>query len=232
MGRKLDANLKEGDEMIPVLGVPVLGNHERLMKALKSVDAEVEHLVIVDQSGTDWRPEKPVWAKNMHVFNFPFPMGVAASWNLMIKATPHAPYWVFINDDIEFNPGVLAHLGAVADGNRSAIVMTESARFSAFAIGEGVVLTAGLFDENCHPMYYEDTEYLNRLWHFGLPLIEIQGRIAHDESSTIHKDGWQPKNLITFPRIGAYYEDKKARGDYTPGHYNLQTRRDNAWENL
>ena len=215
--------------MIPVLGVPVLRNHERLQRALDRIDYPVERLVIVDQSGIEnWRPEKPDMVQNMTVLNFPHAMGVATSWNLMIKATPFAPYWLFINDDVVPQAGSFKILAEAA--RKDAVVIPTVARFSFFTIGEEVVEKAGLFDEGFFPMYYEDTEYMFRMQRFELPIIEIQCPVHHDQSSTIMADGFAPKNDITFPRLGQYMGNKIQRGDFSSGEWKLRIRRDNSWD--
>lgn len=215
--------------MIPVLGVPVLKNHERLQRALDRIDYPVERLIIVDQSGIeDWRPEKPEQVENMTVLNFPHAMGVATSWNIIIKATPFAPYWLFINDDVVPPAGAFKTLADAA--RRDAVVIPSVARFSFFTIGDKVIEKAGLFDEGFFPMYYEDTEYMFRMQHFGCPIEEILCPVHHDQSSTIMADGYGPNNAVTFPRLGQYMSDKIQRGDFSAGQWSLRTRRDNSWD--
>jgi GT2 family glycosyltransferase len=215
--------------MIPVLGVPVLKNHERLQRALERIDYPVERLVIVDQSGKEnWRPEKPAMVTHMTVLNFPHAMGVAPSWNIIIKATPFAPYWLFINDDVVPQAGSFKILAEAA--RTDAIVIPTVARFSFFTIGEEIIKDVGMFDERFYPMYYEDSEYLNRMAGFQRPVIEIQCPVHHDTSSTIHADGYAPKNNITFPRLHEYYMSKISRKDYSEGGWSLKVRRDNSWD--
>lgn len=215
--------------MIPVLGVPVLKNHARLQRALDRIDYPVERLFIIDQSGIDgWRPEKPEPVKNMTVLNFPHAMGVAPSWNIIIKATPFAPYWLFINDDVVPQAGSFKILAEAA--RRDAIVIPSLARFSFFTIGDEVISKVGLFDEQFYPMYYEDTEYLWRMSVYKQQVIEIQCPVHHDTSSTINADGYADKNAMTFPRLGYYLQEKVRRQDFTPSNWTLETRRANSWD--
>ena len=215
--------------MIPVLGVPVLRNHERLQRALDRIDYPVDRLVIVDQSGIEnWRPEKPAMVNNMTVLNFPQAMGVATSWNIIIKATPFAPYWLFINDDVVPQAGSFQILAEAS--RKDAIVIPSVARFSFFTIGEEIIRDVGLFDEKFFPMYYEDTDYLHRMSRYQRPVIEIQCPVHHDTSSTINQDGYKDKNAITFPRLHEYHVAKIFREDYSEGGWSLKVRRANSWD--
>lgn len=215
--------------MIPVLGIPVLQNHARLQRALDRIDYPVERMVIVDQSGNpDWRPEKPPMVQNMTVLNFPHAMGVATSWNIIIKATPFAPYWLFINDDVMPQAGSFKILAEAS--RRDAVTIPSVARFSFFTIGDEVVEKTGLFDEGFFPMYYEDTEYMFRMQHYQQHIEEIACPVHHDQSSTIMADGYAPKNDITFPRLGQYMSDKIQRGDFSSGEWSLKIRRANSWD--
>jgi len=45
----------------------------------------------------------------------PYGLGANGAWNLIIKATPHAPYWVLPNDDSHFEPGALEKIEAEVD---------------------------------------------------------------------------------------------------------------------
>lgn len=215
--------------MIPVLGVPVLQNHARLQRALDRIDYPVERLFILDQSGDpDWRPEKPAMVKHMTVLNFPHAMGVATSWNIIIKATPFAPWWLFINDDVMPQAGSFKILAEAA--RRDAIVIPSLARFSFFTIGDEVISKVGMFDEQFFPMYYEDTDYLFRMTANKMEVVEIQCPVHHDTSSTIHADGYADKNAITFPRLGHYLHQKNNNGDFSEGRWTLETRRANSWD--
>jgi GT2 family glycosyltransferase len=215
--------------VIPVLGVPVLKNHARLQRALDRIDYPVERLVILDQSGIEnWRPEKPAMVQSMTVLNFPHAMGVAPSWNIIIKATPFAPWWLFINDDVVPQAGSFKILAEAA--RNDAVVIPSVARFSFFTIGDEVIKRVGLFDEQFFPMYYEDTEYLFRMQAYNMEVVEIQCPVHHDTSSTIHADGYAEKNSQTFPKLYEYLQRKVGRQDFSEGRWTLETRRANSWD--
>ena len=218
--------------MIPVVGIPVLKNHGRLQRVLDSIDYPIDKLVILDQSGiNNWRPKKPELVNELIVWNFPHAMGVATSWNIIIKGTPFASHWIFLNDDIIFPPGSLQILAENAAANTDKIVIPGIARFSAFSIGEGVIEKLGLFDELFFPMYYEDTDYLHRCWRTQTPILEINCPVVHETSSTINVDGYSGKNSVTFPRLHDYHMWKIQNGQYNAGAgWSLKVRRDNSWD--
>ena len=219
-------------EAIPVVGIPVLQNHERLQRVLDSLDYPIQRLVILDQSGKkNWKPIQPECVEELIVWNFPHAMGVATSWNIIIKGNPFASHWIFLNDDIIFPEGSLAKLAEQARLNTDKIVIPTIARFSAFSIGEGVISKLGLFDELFFPMYYEDTDYLHRCWNTNTPILEIDCPVHHETSSTIHKDGYEGKNAVTFPRLHNYHMWKLQNARYDAGDgWSLNVRRENAWD--
>jgi hypothetical protein len=158
-------------------------------------------------------------------------MGVATSWNIIIKGNPFASHWILLNDDIVFPAGSLAKLADEARLNTDKIVIPSIARFSAFSIGEGVIAQLGLFDEQFYPMYYEDTDYLHRCWRNKVEILEIDCHVEHETSSTINKDGYGEKNSFTFPKLLKYHTWKLENERYDAGDgWSLTVRRENAWD--
>lgn len=219
-------------EAIPVVGIPVLQNHERLQRVLDSLDYPIQRLVILDQSGKkNWKPIQPECVEELIVWNFPHAMGVSTSWNIIIKGNPFASHWIFLNDDIIFPAGSLAILAERARQNTDKVVIPTIARFSAFSVGEGAIEKLGLFDEQFFPMYYEDTDYLHRCWFHRVEILEIDCPVHHETSSTINKDGYAQKNSETFPRLYNYHMKKLQDGRYDAGDgWSLKVRRENAWD--
>jgi hypothetical protein len=86
--------------MIPVLGFCTLKRFDLADRLLASIDYPVEHLVVVNNSGSrTWQPKKPELVKHLWHIEVPFGLGLVGAWNLIVKATPYAPYWVLVNDD-------------------------------------------------------------------------------------------------------------------------------------
>ena len=158
--------------MIPVFGVAVLHEQAHLTRMLESVDVPVADLVVVDNSVGGMRlPDVP--AERVWHLRFPSNLGVATSWNLIVKSTPFAEWWLIANADVWFEPGALRRL---ADRMPERGIVTRPHPFShcsAFALTEATVADFGLFDEYFHPIYYEDTDYLARLEHAGEPVHRI-----------------------------------------------------------
>jgi hypothetical protein len=89
----------------------------------------------------------------------------------------------------------------------------------------------GLFDESFYPAYWEDIDYERRVRAAGIPVLQSNIVVNHDNSSTINSDPeLRRKNDRTFGANHAYYADKVKRGDVTAGTWSLTTRRANSWD--
>lgn len=151
--------------MIPVLIVPTLSNYSGLQAMLDSIDYPVGHVIVVDNGERCPDMFCPA-ADRLSIVHLPANIGVAASWNLGIKLTPFANYWLFASDDVTFNPNKLALLpeigpmGIVQDWSHQ-----REATFAAFSISEDVVRSVGLFDEYYWPGCGEDKNFIARCKH-------------------------------------------------------------------
>jgi len=187
---------------IPVLGVPYVSQSGLLRKLFESIDYPVDRIIVVDNSerGEAHVPEGAVHISARHN------LGVAASWNLVIKAAPRAPWWLIVNADVEFERGDLCRLaGSILGG--PAIYQMDG--FAAFAISAEAVQTVGLFDENFVPAYYEDNDYHRRAVLLGVPVIQVPSRLRHAGSMVIRgSDHFRSENNRTFPLNGDYYRRK------------------------
>ena len=150
--------------MIPPVIIPVLNRFDLLEECISSIDCEVEHLLIIDNSGKYSIPSG-LYSGKVTVLNMPSNMGVAGSWNLGIKSFPFAPYWIIASNDIRYASGQLQKL---ADYSSPDVVVKTSQAWSSFSIGSNVIKKVGLFDENYHPAYYEDNDYETRMRRLGL----------------------------------------------------------------
>lgn len=214
--------------MIPVLGVPVLNRPDLLHRMLDSIDYPVADLLIIDNGDVfpAWEPVEHV--ERTHVIKMPTNLGVAASWNLIVKALPFAPYWLIVNSDAWFPPGSLQRFHEAA---RSDVLLLSGGAppWCAFALGDDVVATVGLFDEALHPAYCEDDDYTRRVMHAGMDVANTRIPVDHDNSSTL-KGGYGERNAHTYPANQAYFGDKVMRDDYGPGGWDLTRRRDLSWD--
>lgn len=191
-----------------VVGVPVLNRADLAARMVESVDVAARLVVVVNGRPDSIVPHvAEAVAANPAVVDVDWVvparnLGVAASWNAIIRTHPEAPRWVIVNADITFAAGDLAHVATVEGPGVWCLK-----EFAAFALTPDTVDTVGWFDENFHPIYYEDNDYRRRCQLAGVPVVDIESGAKHLTSSTIHSGFWG-HNQRTFPQNGAYYRDK------------------------
>ena len=215
--------------MIPVLGFCTLKRFDLADRLLASIDYPVEHLVIVDNSGTQtWQPKKPDLVKKMWVIQVPFGLGLVGAWNLIIKSTPYAHYWLMVNDDAHFKPGALEMVNAEVD--EQAINFLDCVPiWSAVAFGQGMIEKVGLYDENFYPLYFDDNDLERRIDYHGVNKNYIDAKVFHDNSSTL-KAGFEMANSKTYIANQQRYTKKQIEADYSAGEWSLKVRRENRWD--
>ena len=215
--------------MIPVLGFAVLSRFDLADRLLQSIDYPVEHLVIVNNSGKkSWTPKKPDSVKELWHIEVPYGLGANGAWNLIIKSTPHAGYWVLPNDDSHFEPGALQ---VIAENVRTDAFnfVKVSPKWSCVVPGEGAVMKAGLWDEKFYPIYFDDDDYEWRMRQLEIKFNNIDAKVHHDNSSTL-KSGFNEVNAKTFGRNKSLYTNKMAAHDLGVRGWSLKVRRDNRWD--
>ena len=211
--------------MIPVLGFAVVSRFDLAQRLLDSIDYPVEHLVIVDNSGSQtWQPKKPTQVKNLWVMQMPYGLGLVGAWNLIVKSTPYAPYWVLINDDAYFEPGALKTIAEQA--RRDAVGHPEiNPKWTCIVLGESVVDRVGLYDERFYPLYFDDNDYERRVNLAGVEQYSISAIIHHDNSASINHE----RNNQTFKNNQALFI-KKAEAKDNSWTWTLESRRANRWD--
>ena len=214
--------------MIPVLGFATLKRFDLAQRLLDSIDYPVEHLVIVDNSGTNtWQPAQPEKVKNLWMIRVPFGLGLVGAWNLIVKSTPHAPYWLLVNDDAWFGEGALDIIDQ--DANPDGLCFPHiNTDWSCIVLGQKVVEEVGLYDERLYPLYFDDNDYERRIRKAGLPVRRIDAIVHHDNSSSLK--GNELKNNKTYGRNQALFESKVLNDDYSEGNWSLKIRRANSWD--
>ena len=218
--------------MIPVLIVPVLNRPDLLHRMIASIDHPVGDLVVIDNgrctATVDHWPTNR-YAQRIHRLAMPSNLGVPASWNLGIKVTPHAPWWLIVNSDAWFPAGSLARFAAIKSGG--VVLSDASPPWACFALHDEAVAQVGLFDEGFYPAYFEDLDYARRLHAAGLPVVETDIPVHHDNSSTIAADpALMARNGATWEANRVHYQRKVDTGDLTEGHWSLQRRRGLSWD--
>lgn len=211
--------------MIPLLGVPILNREDLAARMVASIDHPVAELLVVVNS-----PEKPkvvdvLWqaaADNDHVrtvsFSQPsFNLGCGGSWNHIVRHRPQGPWWLIVNADIVFGPGDLARLDEAMQTDEAQLATVFE--FGAFGLNTACVDRVGWFDENFHPMYYEDRDYEYRMRLAKVPYVKLESGTTHDTSSTIHSSPRLfTRNEETFRLNGAYYATKWGGSPYQERH--------------
>ena len=225
----LDAIPERTIRVIPVLGFATLSKFDMAQRLLDSIDYPVQKLVIVDNSGKKaWIPEPNDCVQELWTIRLPHGLGANGAWNLIIKTTPFAPYWVIPNDDAWFEPGALQTIAENVDPQKFNFVDINP-KWSCVVPGEGAILTAGLWDEIFHPIYYDDDEYEWRMNMLGVEFNHIPAKVHHDNSSTL-RSGYNEKNNKTFSRNRSMFTNKVASNNLKEMGWQLKVRRDNAWD--
>lgn len=215
--------------MIPVLGFCTLKRFDLAERLLASIDYPVEHLVIIDNSGTKtWQPSKPELVKNLWFIQVPFGLGLVGAWNLIVKSTPYSPYWLLVNDDAWFEPGALEIIAEQV--NPFALNFLEiNTAWSAVVFGEGMIERTGLYDERFYPLYFDDNDLERRVNYHNVPINHIPAKVHHDNSSTL-QSGYTQQNNKTYVNNQRLFDQKAKENDYTPGNWDLTIRRANRWD--
>lgn len=198
-------------------------------RLLNSIDYPVENLVIIDNSGKkQFEPKVNDNIKNLWLIQVPHGLGANGAWNLIIKSTPHAPYWVIPNDDSWFEPGALQTIAENVDTTKFNFVDVQPI-WSCVVPTEGSVARAGLWDEAFHPVYFDDDDYEWRMKQLGVEFNHISAKVNHDNSSTL-KSGYDERNSVTFKRNQQLFRNKMVSNDTGNRGWSLQIRRDNRWD--
>ncbi len=211
---------------IPVLGLPILNKPDLMLRMLESVDYDVERLYIIDNGGVV-SPDmvRGFRANNVHISNPGYNMGVGPAWNAIIKANIQAPWWLITSNDLTFSPGCLERLYDDMENNTgphlSRIVIGNEDwgnHFGAFALNAAAIDLIGWFDENIQPIYYEDTEYIDRIEAakgLGFTVSDVVSKTHHDGNAS-WKDSASLKvaNSRTWDLNRDYRDEKRGTGEY------------------
>ncbi len=229
MAEVLVADFESVAQVIPVVGFCTLKRFDLADRLLRSIDYPVGDLVIVDNSGLGtWDPIKPDSVARMWVIRVPCGVGLVGAWNLIVKTTPYAPYWVLVNDDAWFESGALETIAKEVD-TEALNFLDITPPWSAVVFGEGMVDKVGLYDERFYPLYFDDNDLERRVKHHGVAIKTIQAKVHHENSSTL-KSGFEVPNSRSFANNQRLFNQKQVDGDYTQGGWSLAARRANRWD--
>jgi GT2 family glycosyltransferase len=205
--------------VIPVLGIPVLNHNDLLDTMLRSIDHPVKKLYVVDNGGTV--PHDMAYDHLPHIFraDVGYNVGVAASWNLIIRANMHEGWWLICNNDLTFEPGVLDRLvqdveSHLDEPNLSMVMMGNEPwgnHFGAFAVNDHAIDTVGWFDENFHPIYFEDTDWKRRAKACGIRMSVVKSTTYHIGNASWKGDHERSVDNERSWRYNTQYYDEKWR---------------------
>lgn len=167
--------------MIPILGIPIVNGFHWLQRLIDSIDFPIDTVVILNNNSDDTeltnnleqlqRNNHNLNINQIKICNLPGNIGVAASWNLIIKSNINSSYWLICNNDIGFTTGLLKAFYDQAQNTDIGIIHGSGGDFGdgsydIFLIKDWVVQEIGLFDENLYPAYCEDADYIMRIHNY------------------------------------------------------------------
>ena len=190
-----------------VVGVLVCTTTKWIKKQLASIDYPIENYIIINNNAKCLAHEldiivskKHKFIKNMLVYHMPYNLGCAEGWNTIIKSFLFSPYWVILNDDVSFMPGFLEELHNSTENNKDAgfihgkpcylPYLYNFGSFDMFLIRDWVVKEYGLFDINYYPAYFEDFDYIMRLYNKPIKIInKLTHGYLHGDTSDYNISG-------------------------------------------
>lgn len=151
------------------VGIPTYNRFDLLAASVAAWRAAVEppaYLLVVDNSAGRCPPvggaQLIVPRRNL---------GVAASWNLLLKLTDPLPC-VLANDDLAISPGTPTLL---LDSAHHACCTLAGHGFSCFLPRRDVLADVGSFDEQFWPAYFDDSDWQWRFRLKGYEFCDVPG---------------------------------------------------------
>lgn len=192
---------------IPVIGVPIVNGVHWLKRLINSIDYPVKNLLIINNNGrgqldndlnqiiNDGHP----LIEKIHLCNMVCNFGVSGSWNFVIKSYLMEPYWIIVNHDIMFTPGLLKKMNDEALNSDAGMIHAkksidyDSGCYDLFLIKDWVVEKCGLFDENFYPAFCEDVDYLIRAKRENIKttILNIDYLHGEDKYETTGSQTWR-----------------------------------------
>lgn len=152
-----------------ILGVPTYRRYDLLKLMLASVESGTvvpDYCVIVDNGGALVEAELPTTRMKIIVERPGKNLGVAGGWNSVMRhaeiRSEKPVHTLITNDDIVFGQKTIENMIALAT-DENVIVASYGESFSCFMIGLRLYARVGQFDEQFHPAYFEDNDYVRRM---------------------------------------------------------------------
>ena len=205
---------------------------ELLQAMLDTVDEPIDRIYVVDNGGVlrDQHIRWPWDTNRIHVADPGYNLGVARSWNEIIRANVDANWWVIACNDIRIQEGSLGQLRSImeqsTDPTLCRVVMGNEAgwgnHFGLFGVNAALIDTVGWFDENFISIYFEDNDYLERIdklqrmgHTINLPLVQSHTQHIGNASWKYGDDHLGVDNARTWEVNGSYIGTKR-EADYEP----------------
>ena len=196
------------------IGIPILNRLDLLIRCIGALDYPSD-VIIVNNNSSDnefnYQLNSLTHQRGLQVLHQKRNLGVAASWNLIIRSGIARGYeWIFIgSNDTFLTPGSLKK--AVEVRKDATVGVWHLHAFNFFLLRKMTIDLVGWFDKNFYPAYKEDQDYSYRCWLAGvnrLPSIPGCGA-EHIGSATIKSDRhFRNCNQRTHSRNTDYYRLK------------------------
>ena len=197
--------------MIPVIGIPYISNPGLLIATVDSIPSDMYGVIHIIDNSPDGLPEDVRWVIDMEVkrgvivTRMHHNLGVAASWNLIMKLHRHERWWCLLNSDIIVDRENLERL--IAGMKLHDLCYLNG--MAAFGIRASCVQKVGWFDENYVPAYCEDIDYDYRCRLLGVHIEAVGQVVEHVGSATLKgSEHYQRENGRSYPANRQYYEAK------------------------
>ncbi len=198
------------------LGIPTLNRYADLAALIASAERGTlvpDHYVIVDNGGTldigtfDGQ-------EKIHVIRPGRNIGVAASWNIMLRDTPD--YIVISNDDAILYPDTIERMITFADQHPNEGFLyghapTSQNAWSLFLHRAWCFREIGPYDERFWPAYFEDDDMSYRMRLAGVqPRMILDCIYDHIGSATLRAftDAEMQQHHARFSANQSYYTEK------------------------
>lgn len=196
------------------IGIPLLNRLDLLLKCIEALDYPAD-IVIINNNSSDAQFKRELNSlakcKGFAVLHQKQNLGVAASWNLIVRTGLTKGYqWFFIgSNDTILHPGSLK--AAVDFKKTDGVGIWHLHAFNFFLMRTMTIDLVGWFDENFYPAYKEDQDYSYRCQLAGvLRVAGVPGCNAdHVGSATLKSDpDWAARVQPTQARNATYYRMK------------------------
>lgn len=164
--------------------VPVLRGYDKLERMLNSIDYEIEHIIIID-NGNKLTNLKCNFAKELSIIRMPYNTGISIPYNIGIKLTPMAKYWLLTQNDIIWISGGLRKIHERSGPDNLCIAINTNRPFACRTIGENVIQKVGLLDESFFPAPGDDFNYHKRCHYHDINEVDISDTHEQEISATI-----------------------------------------------